>query len=150
MFPENFAPLQWFSQKLWRFCRGWLEKSYSYFAKSRQNTVWGDLSTQSPWMEVFWFNPIPYEGGGAYGPPWDKLPGNSKLARAEGFWDFYFNLVLHVSAKNWDISMIRWEIIPVLSDGGSEISENPIQNGKKWNHHILTKNNPIDLKFEQK
>ena len=39
--------------------------------------------------------------GGAYGPPWEKLPGNSKLVRAEGpgFWDFYFNLVLHVSAK---------------------------------------------------
>ena len=47
--------------------------------------------------------------GGPCGPPWEKLPGNSKLVRAEGpgFWDFYFDLVLHVSAKNWDISMIR-------------------------------------------
>ena len=32
-------------------------------------------------------------------PPYDILPDNSKLAGAEGpgFWDFYFNLVLHVS-----------------------------------------------------
>ena len=53
--------------------------------------------------------PLLAPGGICPPPPWDKLPGNSKLVRAEGpgFWDFYFNLVLHVSAKNWDISMIR-------------------------------------------
>ena len=33
--------------------------------------------------------------GGIWPPPWEKLPSNSKLVRAEGpgFWDFYFNLV---------------------------------------------------------
>ena len=53
-------------------------------------------------------NPIPY-GGGAILPPSDILPDNPKLARAggPGFWDFYYNLVLHISGENCGISMIR-------------------------------------------
>ena len=41
----------------------------------------------------------PISPGGPYGPPNETFPDNSKLTRAEGpgFWDFKFNLVMHVS-----------------------------------------------------
>ena len=44
------------------------------------------------------FNPINH-GGGAIWPPCKKIDQNKKLVRAEGpgFWDFYYNLVTHVS-----------------------------------------------------
>ena len=47
--------------------------------------------------------------------------------------------------------MIRWEIMPVLSDGGNQRNQqNPIENRKNWNFHILAKTYPIDLKLGQK
>ena len=61
----------------------------------------------------------------------DILLDNFKLARdnGPGFFDFNFNLILHISGENCGISIIRREIMPVWSDWNSEISK--ILDGQK-------------------
>ena len=48
-----------------------------------------------------------------------KSAGELKI----GFWDFKFDLVLHVSRKFHSVSMIRWKIMVGLSDMGLKFHE---------------------------
>ena len=75
-----------------------------------------NMFSRSPGLTLF-----PRGGGGQYCPPYDILPDNSKLARAEGpgFWDFFFNLVLHVPENfaAFPLSSEKlWQLCPTESE----------------------------------
>ena len=76
-------------------------------------------------------HPPPQDGGFGHPPKivltlWvsGSAAESSKLPLSGGpsFYDFYYNLVINISWKNYGISMFRWKMMPVLSNPGSDIS----------------------------